>query len=150
MRDLLYRGKRVENGEWIVGPLVPPCYIVSAQTEYNSFLEEWEVVFCEYEVEEETLGIALPGAEDKDGCRIFEGDIVAQRFDNDGKINEEWFEVYFDENALAFKLRLLGESFSHDEDLNREMLSEDFEVIGNKYDHPDMLRGWKANKENMT
>ena len=83
MREILFRGKRIDNGEWLEG------FIVSSRenTYPNGFemitvdginydeLDSYIPDFISYAVDPSTVG-QYTGLKDKNGKRIFEGDIL--------------------------------------------------------------------------
>lgn len=115
MREILFRGKRVDNGEWVYGDL-----------EHNGKnIPKW--VDGE-EVIPETVW-QYTGLKDKNGNKIFEGDIIK------GSWNTV-FGVYFDEDYLQYRAK--EKSGSHHE-IDYYGESYRLEVIGNVYDNPELL-----------
>lgn len=147
MRDILFRGKRVDNGKWVEGYYTElPCgslgatifsnddelvcedtgsYIIKVFTKQHtnySNSNPLQVIECEkYEVIPETVG-QFTGLCDKNGRKIFEGDIVESPNGTQGFI--EW------QNAECVFLVDIGDDWQTMDDCP-------YEVIGNKYDNKE-------------
>ena len=128
MREILFRGKRVDNGEWVEGQL---WINKSAYRETVHIVLKYGEML---EVIPETVGQYI-GMEDKNGVKIWEGDIV----NGTGWIGDSITgRVILESGAfyiLAYygelrTLHLLGCSY-HDAT----------EVIGNIHDNPELLDG---------
>ncbi len=128
MREILFRAKRIDNGEWIEG--LPSCDI-------NGNLTEFEVyrgfANCEIaDVDSETV-CQWTGLTDKNNRKIFEGDICKIHSDS---IDEEdgCFSVEWNERDARFALYSEGLTVDFGNYHGHEC-----EVIGNIFDNPDLL-----------
>ena len=138
MREILFRGRgntKYNDGEWYYG--VP----------IRDFEGDWQICTdnSKRTVIPETIG-QYTGLKDKNGTKIFEGDIVkykdACKFGDDDEM-EEAEEQYLCTNVVEFENgRFFPLPKRYDcEDYFFSYGSYDFEVIGNVHDNPELLRG---------
>lgn len=89
MREFLFRGKRVDNGEWVYGQYIKACehwhrfgkhedWITRGAIQNGGIINLWG----RCAVIPETVG-QYTGFKDDQDVRIFEGDIVEVRYDDD-------------------------------------------------------------------
>ena len=132
MREILFRGKRIDNGELVYGNLIQRNIwgavfpIIRAEDNGYGNFKEWEVI-------PETVG-QYTGLKDKKGVKIFEGDVV--RYLN--SIESGNGVVIFDACAFLFNWIDIDET---DSILRYFQCSEELEIIGNIHDNQELMEG---------
>ena len=136
MREILFRGKRTDSGEWVYGNYCIAEKLDKSGVEY--FIIEIEAEGSQYYVIPETVG-QYTGLLDKNGKRIFEGDIVKTK--KYGKIighsNVNGFDIFvvIYESAM-FRLENTHRAFNLVGKCGKGI---DYEIIGNVHDNPELL-----------
>lgn len=129
MREILFRGKRIDNGKWVEGYL----YIThNGEYEIGNYDAEVNIERLTYIVDPSTVG-QYTGLTDKNGKRIFEGDILEHHAQRDIIITRG--VVNWDErNARwACQMKTMNPCFyMHN--------PAAVEVIGNIHDNPELLK----------
>lgn len=125
MRDIEFRGKRTDNGEWVYGNLVRGC-----DKKYAYIVEFGNEELCRnyVDVNPDTVG-QYTGLKDKNGTKIFEDDIVTMPRYGGGRCKSV---VYFKSGKFAVD----GSNYGFKDICPKNML-----VIGNIYDNPELLGG---------
>lgn len=127
MREILFRGKRVYNGAWLAGDLLANKY------ERPNICPIGDVN-C-YPVIPETIG-QYTGLKDKNGEKIFEGDIVKY------STTCEIFTVAWHGSFAEFVISELQKPNKATRgSKNMYLVNRYCEVIGNIYDNPELLEG---------
>lgn len=132
MREILYRAISMCRGEhWLYGQ--PRHYARNPHTEKWTIYDP--VTGIETDIDENTIG-QYTGLTDKNGKRIFEGDILCPNSTVLSKLIVHWFE------------RCGGFFLSDDKDMEASSLTPIYSanlykyvVIGNIHDNPDLLKG---------
>jgi len=134
-REIKFRAKRSDTGEWVYGDLAHAVRITG----------EWDVPYvpcvriANYDVYEDTIGQCI-GAKDKNRQPIYEGDIVT--------LIGDIYQVCYDKYLCAFVLcdkdvdiweRIADDCPQH--------TAKDLEIIGNIHDNPELMEGKEADDE---
>lgn len=131
MREILFRGKRVDNGEWVYGNLIEDKWGDDNGNTVYAILQdrvapEIAALWTPVKVVPETVG-QYTGLTDKNGKKIFEGDIV-QGEAEEARGVVEWQQA---EGRYLVSVRNGYDWLCMDDD--------DWCVIGNIHDNPEML-----------
>ena len=135
MREILFRGKRTDNGEWIYGDLIQNVDCLKIREQEKSIRK----IAKSYEIDPKTVG-QFTGLLDKNGKKIFEGDIVRL---TDEHNEMEWTAVVAFGNPngdynWGWQLNAI-EEFDGNKDIllwvDMEESGAYCEVIGNIYDN---------------
>lgn len=133
MREILFRGKRTDNGEWVYGYVNETTVCGASGSKIATVInkkprkpydDDW------WEIDPSTVG-QYTGMDDRNDTKIFEGDIVEGNWL--GEISR--YQICYDKGLASFiGLRGIGyTTFTYDLD--------EFEIIGNVYDNPELLKG---------
>lgn len=146
-REILFRGKRLDNGEWIKGDLIndyerifiiqkeTPIWVNYIQKEDETYSKQIRVIV--FEVAPETVG-QFSGEKDCKGNNVFSGHILRLTYDGYSFNCEVVFKdggfLVFKDNAFSggdADMTLIG-WLKHDD--------YKFEIIGNIHDNPELIR----------
>lgn len=126
MREILFRGKRRDNGDWVEG------YVIKWDNGTTT-IDDGTLETPSYVVEPATVG-QYTGLLDKNGKRIFEGDILqCAMFEYSKNRAAVMAERY---NCGCCHLVYGFSTCSDDVDIGRKS-----KIVGNIHDNPDLLEG---------
>lgn len=115
MREILFRGKRIDNGEWVEG-----FYLYTDENTHPVIID----MKCRsHIIVPETVG-QFTGLTDKNGKKIFEGDIV--------KYENKIYEIKYLEKYARF-------APSNEHSVFMVCAFNHLEVVGNIHDNPELL-----------
>lgn len=130
MREILFRGKRVDNGKWVKG-----CLLYDSEQNEAYIAEHFEDKAAYInQVSLETVG-QYTGLTAK-GAEIFEGDVLKFSYTGKGKGVEGVAVVEFDNGKFGVKWGWHKEFVPLDGFSNTEV-----EIIGNIHDNPELIKG---------
>jgi len=145
MREIIFRGKRIENNEWVYGDLIQlgqsadywyimPIGVSGEMYEDEPYPFRENDVMCRCalsKVNPDTLG-QYTGLKDKNGKMIFEGDLCYY-FDSNCDEDDGGLKVVYEYGGYWLKGDGFAISFCQ---INT---NTDVEVIGNIHDNPELL-----------
>ena len=125
MREIIFRGKRLDNGEWAEGFYIShlnAChYIIPFRTGGFEAIDNSFYVHKWFDVDPSTIG-QYTGLKDKNGKMIWEGDILSLRTGRPHVVG-------FADGAFILEDSAIPMSFAIK-----------FEIIGNIHDNPELLK----------
>lgn len=126
MREILFRGKRKDNSEWVYGN-----YAVTDNNGKQHFIFQNKAF--EFDVVPETVG-QYTGLTDKNGKKIFEGDILREAYHPEQDVIIEWSDGCFGfrrankpKDCVYSNVRYMQNAMSR------------LKIIGNIYDNTELL-----------
>ena len=152
MRRILFRGKRKDNGEWVYGDLIKNLIYDGREKEMrigDIYFEHNEDIHgtAVRKVIPETVGQFI-GICDKNGNKIFEGDIIHIKCGYGLSAFVGKGIVFFDEKRLQFRVKSVKPASFDSEKGNVYdecdfTVIDSYEVIGNIHDNPRLLEDMK-------
>ena len=136
MREILFRGKRIDNGELVEGGIVHQTDFYGDSVDRYFIIDGTDTddnIGSAYRVLPDTVG-QFTGLTDKNGKKIFEGDIIKGKFSN--------YAILADEAERAF---VYGKSYKGgyknlmSDYLLKSSYPNGIEIIGNIHDNPELL-----------
>lgn len=137
MREILFRGKRKDNQEWVEGFFAINTICSITETYLSPvIIKNPEGIYDteSYEIIPETVG-QYTGLTDKNGMKIFEGDILrGERYVDYGQTGEfkpHITVVKWNVKKSAYEPLNYFDGYSYD--------IKNYEIIGNIHDNPELL-----------
>ena len=132
-RIIKFRGKRTDNGEWVYGDLIHTTKDFKKRVQ----IIDWSTNEITVEVGTKTVG-QFTGLKDKDGKKVYEGDILYDKYDDvleDNGYGEIYCEVVFKNGAFGVMGKITDQfsPFSYNP-ITTEV------VISNIYDNPELIK----------
>ncbi len=124
MREIKFRGKRLDNGEWAYGDLHIRTPFPHIQSEFD---------YSKVDIDPHTVGQFI-GLYDKNGKEIYEGDIILERLKGKRKDGDP-YEIVFEECQWIGK-----NQYGNRTSLPLLQAYHEIKVIGNIHDNPDLLK----------
>lgn len=124
-REILFRGIDIKPGKWVEGWLIYNHIAIPVDMENGDSFDSFKDTYFFHKVIQETVG-QFTGMTDKNGTKIFEGDIIRESY----KGHERIYHVFWDDDYSAFRAKCEDITFYLD-----EIVESHCEVIGNIHDN---------------
>lgn len=133
MREIEFRGKRIDNGEWVCGDLLQSKY---SNGDYKTSIMEQTPVALNFPVDPKTVG-QYTGLKDKNGVKIYEEDVVRVTYYGEESVHVvKWMGEW---DYPAFDLEPFLDCDSNGLSYVMCDCECETEVIGNIHDNPEFL-----------
>ena len=145
-REILFRGQHRRKGEKVKldGTPVESKWVYGGICQFNedrSIIYQTEPEFQKYSVYTDTVG-QYTGLKDKNGRKIFEGDIV-RRFNRNGQEIMSYVVEWYSDCSM-FVLDCIDFDMEFDTDFT-VFYGDEFEIVGNIHDNPELVRKDEGN-----
>lgn len=139
MTDTKFRGKRLDNGEWIYGSLINYEYRKTAPDIYDE--DSDRLISVDPSTVSQFIGLS-----DRHGTDIYDGDIVRDKYRFSPAFSENYYDM---ERTYVVTMPNIFMSWPEDQfgsfsDLQKHFAEHDgeygIEVIGNKFENPELLK----------
>lgn len=135
MREIKFKGKRVDNGEWVYGYY---CYIGYTGQEKHYIIPSYASVFYGFEVDPMTICQYI-SRKDKNGPRLFSGDVIRWRQTESDEWEKSVIRWCGDRGYPAYDVYPFIDCDSNGLSM---LFAADYEieVIGNIHDNPELIK----------
>ena len=141
MREILFRGKRIDNGEWACGFYNEFANNYTGEQEHfiQTVKQDGRIGYIR-KVYPETVG-QYTGLTDKNGTRIFEGDILRRAYHPSDDLIVEWHD-----GSFSFRKRTLPKEYGYEALCCTQQTVSWLRVVGNIHDNPELIGERKDNE----
>lgn len=132
MREILFKAKRKDNGEWVEG-YYQKRFDLDGSEQHFIFWSKSYTVWEYVEIDFDTL-CQYTGLTDKNGEKIWENDILKANLDESHPEDITYIKILWSECRFC-----TNENYSTDIDALKKWDAEHFQVCGNIFDNAELL-----------